>query len=188
MFGDIDGMHVPNSFHNFKLWKDTLSTDDEGFITYDNEKIFVDVDDAGKYSLDDMGTYLIFYLVGPIVEQDNSNMNDDSMDMSREEDAFDDIDKGSGSSGKVSGNVKSGGNSSLNSQRIQDETSMDSEIFHIFDGIVSPTIASIALKIFFMFKPVEKKTLGNNLRYLKIFIILKCINFSRDNTLFYYFI
>jgi hypothetical protein len=30
-----------------------------------------------------MGTYLIFYLVGPIEEQDNTFANDDSMDMSR---------------------------------------------------------------------------------------------------------
>jgi hypothetical protein len=161
MFGDIEGMHVlPNSYHNFKLWKDKLSTDEEGFITYDNEKSFVDVDDAGKYSLDDMGTYLIFYLVGPIEEQDNTFANDDSMDMSREEDAFDDIDKGSGNLGKVSGNVQSGGNLSLNSQRIQDETNMDSEIFHIFDGIVSPELADRALRLFFMYKPVNKELLG----------------------------
>ena len=159
MFRDLDGIHVPNSFDGKRLHKAILNRSANGEIQYDNELEDVIFDDETKYSIDEMGNAIIEFLVGDVdVNTDLNLLGNEDLDISREDDAFDD----KGNSSNKTGDGKSGlvSSSSSGSNSNLDEFSMDSTIFHIFDGVVSPELADKALRIFFMFKPVNKIQLG----------------------------
>jgi len=161
MFRDLEGIHVANSFDGQRLQKAILDRKANGEIEYDNELEDVNIDDETKFSIDEMGNALIVFLVGEFdVISDSNLLENDELDISRDDDAFDD---NATSSRKVAeGNIGIASSSTKSSNNNVDEFCMDSSIFHIFDGIVSPELANIALRLFFMFKPVNKALLGKH--------------------------